>query len=160
MDGLHVGVKELYDSFKASSGRILGTDQSFLTLRSDLAALTQFKGAFTVFLNLNPSDMNSALMFELAGYKYTFDDSDISGPPIGRPEAHEVRQIVARNAVAAADFFWTYIKCFVRLFLGWDVESKKKTGRGYLGDVVAYYGKFETGRRGVIQRTHKRYNPL
>lgn len=152
-------MKELYDSFKASSGRILGTDQSFLSLRSDLAALTQFKGAFTVFLNLNPSDMHSSLMFELAGYKYTFDASDITGPPVGRPEVQEVRQIVARNAVAAANFFWTYIKCFVRLFLGWDVGTKKKIGRGYLGDVEAYYGKFETGRRGVIHAHSQALQP-
>ena len=40
--------------------------------------------------------------------------------------------------------------CFVRKFLGWDVHSKKKIERGYLGDVDAYFGKFETGKRGVI----------
>lgn len=144
------GVKELYDSFKSSSARLLGTDQSFLSLRSDLTALAQFKGAWTIFLNLNPSDMNSSLMFELSGHKYVFDSTDVEGPPIGRPSSQEVRQVVAKNPVAAAKFFWTYIRCFVQVFLGWNMLTKKKTGRGYLGDVDAYYGKFETGKRGVI----------
>ena len=148
-----VGVKELYDSFKSSSVRNLGTDQSFLSLRSDLTALAQFKGAWTVFLNLNPSDMNSARMFELSGHKYVFDAVYIEGPPVGRPSLQEVRQVVAKNLVAATTFFWTYMRCFVRGFLGWGMTSKKKIGRGFLGDIDAYYGKFETGKRGDI-RTH------
>ena len=144
------GVKELYDSFKSSSARLLGTDQSFLSLRSDLTALAQFKGAWTIFLNLNPSDMNSSLMFELSGHKYVFDTDDIEGPPIGRPSSQEVRQVVAKNPVAAARFFWAYLRCFVQVFLGWNMITRKKTGRGFLGDVDAYYAKFETGKRGVI----------
>ena len=112
--------------------------------------MARVKGAFTIFLNLNPSDMNSALMFELAGHTYTFDEVDIEGPPIGRPTPLDIRRIVAKNPVSAANFFWTYMTCFVRKFLGWDVHSKKKIERGYLGDVEAYFGKFETGKRGVI----------
>ena len=147
---VRVGVRALYNSYKASSARILGTDQSFLTLRSNLSAMAQFKGPWTIFLNVNPSDMNTGLMFELAGHKYTFDEVDIEGPPIGRPAPLDVRRIVAKNPVAAAIFFWTYIKCFVLKFLGWDMQRKKKIGRGYLSDVDAYFGKFETGKRGVI----------
>lgn len=104
----------------------------------------------TIFLNLNPSDMNSGLMFELSGHEYRFDESDIEGPPVGRPQAQEIRQVVAKNPVAASNFFWTYMQCFVKLFLGWDVVTMKKAGRGYLGEVDAYFGKFETGKRGVI----------
>ena len=146
----HVGVRALYNSYKAASARILGTDQSFLSLRSNLSAMAQVKGAWTIFLNLNPSDMNSPMMFELAGNKYTFSDADIEGPPIGRPTPLDVRRIVAKNPVAAANFFWTYLKCFILTYLGWDMHNKKKVGRGYLGDVDAYFGKFETGKRGVI----------
>ena len=145
-----VGVRALYNSYKVASARILGTDQSFLTLRSNLSAMAQMKGAFTIFLNVNPSDMNSGMMFDLAGHKYTFDEVDIEGPPVGRPTPLDVRRIVAKHPVAAARFFWVYMKCFVGKYLGWDIDNKKKIGRGYLGDVDAYFGKFETGKRGVI----------
>lgn len=154
-----VGVKELYDSFKSSSARLLGTDQSFLSLRSDLTALAQFKGAWTIFLNLNPSDMHSSLMFELSGHKYVIDTADIEGPPIGRPASQEVRQVVAKNPVAAANFFWTYLHCFVSVFLGWNMLSRTKVGRGNLGDVDAYYMKFETGKRGVIHAHSQAMQP-
>ena len=89
-------------------------------------------------------------MFELSGHKYVFDTDDIEGPPIGRPSSQEVRQVVAKNPVAAARFFWAYLRCFVQVFLGWNMITRKKTGRGFLGDVDAYYAKFETGKRGVI----------
>ena len=150
IQGNHVGVRALYKSFKVASARILGTDHSFLSLRSNLSAMAQFKGPWTIFINLNPSDMNSALMFELAGHKYTFDEDDIEGPPIGRPNPLNVRRIVAKSPVAASNFFWTYLRCFVLTYLGWDMHLKKKIGRGYLGDVDAYFAKFETGKRGVI----------
>ena len=89
-----------------------------LSLRSDLSALAHVKGAWTIFLNLNPSNTNSALMFELSRHKYNFDKVDIKGLPVGLPSAQEGRVVVAKNPIAAAKFYWTCMKCFVRLFFG------------------------------------------
>jgi hypothetical protein len=98
-------------------------------------------------------------MFELSGHQYVIDTNDIEGPPIGRPASQEVRQVVAKNPVAAATFFFTYLQCFVSVFLGWNMLTQRKIGRGYLGDVDAYYMKFETGKRGVIHAHSQAMQP-
>ena len=37
--------------------------------------------------------------------------------------------------------------------------SKKKVAHGYLGEVDAYYGEFETGKRGVIHSLAQAMHP-
>ena len=91
-------------------------------------------GDWTIFINVNPADYNSHWLFDLAGHSYKIDLNDPLGAPIGRQEARARRRIIANNPVASAEFFWTFHTLFVLFFLGWDVRTGKKVGRGWLGD--------------------------
>ena len=144
---MYEGAQTLWRSFHIVSSKWLGTEASKMSLRSQVGSIPLILGAWTIFINQNPSDFDSALTFKLCDHAYTFDADDLRGRPIGRPCPRERRRIIANNPMAVADFFWVFMCCFVNKFLGWDVHTGKKLGRGWLGDITAYYGSPEEGGR-------------
>lgn len=57
MDALPPGAWTLYNGVRAVGGRVVGTPQSFLSLRSKILAANAVYGAYTCQLNLSPSEL-------------------------------------------------------------------------------------------------------
>ena len=138
----------LYNGVKAVGGRVVGTPQSFLSLRSKVCATSNFYGAYTCQLNLSPSEMGSEWTFRLAGEKYVFD---IDGRPTDRPHVSQCKSIIANNPVACAEFLMAYLRGFTECFLGWPMESDRQTEPNCLfGALHAAYLKYESSQRGGL----------
>jgi Helitron helicase-like domain at N-terminus len=144
-------VRDLVNGFRSACQHVIGSPESFRSLQSRSSAHFLVHGPPSVFINLNPSDIHSSVLFHCAGHEYSFDQDDIVGKPVGRPATSAARnRIIAGNPVAAAHFFHTFIKCFLLHFLGWDSQTMTRVKDGLWGSVDAIVGKFETGRRGVL----------
>jgi hypothetical protein len=75
MSSLPPAAWDLYNSVKATGGRVLGTPQSFGALRSKVMAVQPLFGHYTCSLNLCPSEMGSEWTFAMAGKEYPRDFS-------------------------------------------------------------------------------------
>jgi hypothetical protein len=99
MDWLIVGpaAKVLYHGITAARGRMLGTAESFRSLRSKVMGTFAVYGPYTMQMNLCPDENIAHWTFDLANKSYTFD---IAGNPVNRPHITQCRKIVAENPAA------------------------------------------------------------
>ncbi len=143
------GARALYDCFKFSSARVLGSPQSFMSLRSRVYGMWHAFGPFTSFLTINPSELNARLNFELAGHPYGVT-GEFGAPDDGRPSQLERWRIVARNPVAAAEYFRLIIDAFCAVYMGWPIGSTRQLNPDCLyGVIKALYFKWESSGRGA-----------
>ena len=145
LNALPPGARILYNGVKAVGGRVLGTPQSFMSLRSKVMAGTSVFGAYTCHVNLNPSETSAKWTFELAGEKY---EHDIEGYPSTRPHIVDCKRIIAANPVACADFLMAYLRGFVEVFCGWPMDSDHQVNPDCLfGLIRLMYLKYESSQR-------------
>lgn len=123
MNALPPGAWTLYNGVRAVGGRVVGTPQSFLALRSKILAANALYGPYTCQLNLSPSELGAKWTFELAGESYTHD---YDGRPTNRPHVVQCKQLIAANPVACADFLTAYLRAFVDVFCGWPMDSDRQ----------------------------------
>lgn len=110
-------VRALYKAYRSASSRVIGSPQSFASLRSKALSGWYIFGEWTMALNLNPSELNARICFELAGKSYAMDSH---GRPAGNaPSMVERWRTIAANPVAVAEFFHIYMVAFSDAFLGW-----------------------------------------
>lgn len=148
LDGLPEGARTLYNGVKAVGGRVIGTPQSFLSLRSKVLAANTVFGAYTCQLNLSPSELGAKWTFDLAGEAYEFD---YEGRPTNRPHLLQCKRIIAANPVACADFLMAYLRAFTEVFCGWPMGSDRQTNPNSLfGIIYAMYLKYESSQRGGL----------
>ncbi|KAF5836655.1 hypothetical protein DUNSADRAFT_5614 [Dunaliella salina] len=67
-------------------------------------------GPWTMAININPTDINSSVVFELAGKKHTVDSLLFGATPQTRPDLMERLRTVAKNPVACATYFMLFIQ--------------------------------------------------
>jgi hypothetical protein len=140
--------KTLYYGMKSVGGRVVGTPQSFLSLRSKVCAAADFFGPYTVQLNLSPSETGSEWTFDLAGKSYQLD---LDGHPTTRPHVAECKKIIADNPVACAHFLVAYMRAFCHVFLGWPQGADKQENPDCMfGPLWAPYLKYESSGRGGL----------
>lgn len=145
LNSLPPGARILYNGVKAVGGRVLGTPQSFMSLRSKVMAGTTVFGAYTCHINLNPSETSAKWTFDLAGEKY---EHDIEGYPSTRPHIVDCKRIIAANPVACADFLMAYLHGFVKVFCGWPMDSERQVNPECLfGLIRLMYLKYESSQR-------------
>ena len=120
MENQTPAVRALMGAFKIASSKVAGSAQSFLSLRSRASSCRLLFGCWTIFVNLNPSELNARVVYEIAGEEY-FIDSD-SGWPSKRPDTFARWKIIAKNPCAAAEFFHTFMRAFCDVFLGFPVR--------------------------------------
>jgi hypothetical protein len=143
-------VRTLVRQAKQVSRRVQGSPGSFASLRSRATAAWDAHGMWTMMLNMNPSELDSAVAFEIAGHKYTFDDA---GKPVDRPNQRDRWRIIASNPLAIAHFMELFITAFVDVFLHWPLGAKQQERRDtpcLYGLIDAYFFKFESAGRGGI----------
>lgn len=110
-------------------------------LRNEIRALIHHLGSATLFLTINPSDINHPLVRLLAG-------EDINLEDMNRGEDLNLWRrglIVANNPSACALFFDTMIRNFIRIVLRHGREQ-----RGLFGYCDGYYGTVEAQGRGTL----------
>lgn len=148
LDNLPEGARTLYNGVKAVGGRVVGTPQSFLSLRSKVLAANTVFGAYTCQINLSPSELGAKWTFDLAGEAYQFD---YDGRPTNRPHIEQCQRIIAANPVACADFLMTYLRAFTDVFCGWPMGSDRQVNPDSLFGVIhAMYLKYESSQRGGL----------
>jgi hypothetical protein len=152
--------RTIFRSYKVCSSKVMGSPESFGAARSALSSVWTAFGPWTCFVNLNPSELNSAIVFELAGRKYGFEletspcpERHAAGSPDkDRPPLAERYRIIANNPIACAEFFKLFIMSFVQVFYAWDFrtgEQNPEAARSCpFGKVAAWYFKYEAAERG------------
>ena len=143
-------VRTLVQQARLVSRRVQGSPGSFASLRSRATAAWDAHGMWTMMLNFNPSELDSPVVFEMAGHEYTFD---AAGRPKDRPSQADRWRIVASNPLAIAHFMELFMTAFVDVFLHWPLGAKQQEKRDQpcpFGDISAWFFKFESGGRGGI----------
>ena len=144
-------VKALVRSFKVTAGRVMGSPHSFASLRSRTIALWHFAGQWTMSFTFNPSELNSPIMFELAGYKFGFDDNTPHGLPVGRPSMSDRWRIVAQHCVANATYMRLFLDAVQTELFGWPPGAKRQVNPACLfGRVTSFFWNLESSGRGGI----------
>ncbi len=100
-------------------------------------SLSFLLGPYTVFITLNPSELNADIVFDMAGRAYTFSADGTPGPD--RPDAAERYRIIVSNPTLSAEFFITFMRSFQTVFLGWPEGAPQQV------DPNCYFGKINGG---------------
>lgn len=99
-----------------------------------------------MFLNFNPSELNSRACIELCGQTYQVDA--LSGGAIDRPSAQDRWRLVAANPVACAEFFQAVIRAIQEVYFGWPLGApQQKNADCLFGIITAMVTKYETSGR-------------
>lgn len=137
----------LFNCIKAMGGRIIGTPQSFASLRSKVLAPQGIFGPYTCSINLCPSEAGFEWTFHLAGHEYKIDPD--TGHPVDRPNIAQCYRIIAENPVAAAEFLHAYMRAFCAVCLGWPMECDRQQDSNCLfGRICVAFLKYESSTRG------------
>jgi len=120
-------------------------------MRQEIYAMIPLFGPPTFFFTVNPADVYNPVCAFFAGadVKIGLRDPDQSRVPEFRRRA----TLVARDPVAAAQFFDRVARAFIRCLLGSrdDLDGVPVAERlGVLGDVLAHYAPSESQNRGTL----------
>lgn len=112
-----------------------------VSLRNQIRAVINYRGTPTLFITLNPSDVDHPLVRLNAGQDIDLDD-------VSRGEDLDKWSrtlLAAKNPSACAVFFHTMIKNFISVILRFGTN-----GRGLFGRCSSYYGSVEANGRGTL----------
>ncbi|TFK87004.1 hypothetical protein K466DRAFT_491708, partial [Polyporus arcularius HHB13444] len=102
-------VVKLMDEVQLVSRNVPGTSAARLAMRNELRALMMTHGVPHFYITLNPADLYNPVVKFLSGA-----DIDVDRLlPEEVPDPWKQSVLVARNPVAAAKFFNTYIRAFI-----------------------------------------------
>lgn len=112
-----------------------------VSLRNEIRAVINYRGAPTLFVTLNPSDVDHPLVRLNAGH-----DIDLEDITRGEDLDKWGRMLLAaKNPSACALFFHSMITGFISIVL------RASTGsRGLFGNCTSYYGSVEANGRGTL----------
>ena len=135
----------LLDGLKRTGARVLGSPQSFLSLRSKVIAGNVIFGSYTCMMNLCPSEISSEWTFRLSGKEFNFD---MFGNPANPRPVIESLRCVAANPKSCAHFAHAYMQSFAKVFLGWPMDSPCQIDPNCLfGQILMAYLKYEVSGR-------------
>ena len=146
-------VRRLYNEVRTCSSRVEGSPGSFASLRSRSTSSWYAHGMWTLMLNMNPSELDEPVVFEIAGHPYTFSTD---GAPEQRPDSAERWRILAADPLAEAQFFDIFIQAFADVYLHWPVGATQQEKRDLpciFGAIAAWFLKYESATRQSIH-TH------
>ena len=135
--GRNAQVNTLLSQVKAVGGKVMGSAQSRSGLRTQIHALIFNQGLPSIFLTINPADINSRVALYFAGVDLDLD----AIIPKNLPSTYERAEIIASHPVATAKFFNRLITTVLETMI---------EGQGVLGPVKAYFGTVESQGRGSL----------
>ena len=130
-------VNALLSQIKAVGGRVMGSAQSRSNLRNQIHGLIFNKGLPSIFLSINPADINSRVALYFAGVDLDLD----AIIPSNLPSTYQRAEIIASHPVATAKFFHRLVTTVLETMI---------SGEKVLGPVKAYYGTVESQGRGSL----------
>lgn len=131
----------LLSSVRLVSRHVPGSDGYKIMMRNEIRAIMNNKGAPTLFITLNPSDVDHPIVRLLAG-----EDIDLECISRGEDLSKWRRSLLAaKNPSACARFFDLMIRQFIDTILGFG-----KSEGGLYGKCVSYYGTVEAQGKGTL----------
>lgn len=138
-------VLKLMDEVQLVSRNVPGTSAARLAMRNELRALMVTHGTPHFYITINPADLYNPIVKLLSGAAIDVDRL----LPEQVPDPWQQSILVARNPVAAAKFFHTYIRSFIKTLLRHS-PGDPEPSEGVLGVTKAYYGCVEAQGRGTL----------
>lgn len=129
-------INTLMRQIKMVGGNVMGSAYSRAALRTQIHALIFNQGLPSIFMTINPADINSRVALYFAGVDLDLDKII----PETIPSTYERAQIIASHPVATARFFNVLISSILTCM----VE------KGVLGPIKAYFGTVENQGRGSL----------
>ena len=138
---------ELLKKVNTISARIPGSQAAKIFARNEIRNFFGYFGLPHLFFTFNTSAAHSPIFQVMFGDKTV--DLSCRFPKIVSSRERALR--LAKDPVAAADFFEFSVTCLFRYLLGWDysTSSSSKEG-GILGKIRAFYGTCEFTERGSL----------
>lgn len=136
-----VGILRLLASINMITGNVPGSAAYKVSRRNEIRGVINFRGAPTLFITINPSDVDHPLVRLNVGQDINLED-------VARGEDMDKwsRMILAaRNPSACASFFHTMISTFITVIL-----RPGGVRNGVFGRCTSYYGTVEANGRGTL----------
>jgi len=127
----------LLSQVKAVGGKVMGSAHSRSLLRSQIHGLIFNQGLPSIFLTINPADINSRIALYFAGVNLDLD----AIIPNNLPSTYQRAEIIASHPVATAKFFDRLVTTVLETMIA---------GEKVLGPVKAYFGTVESQGRGSL----------
>jgi len=140
-------IKKILENVKSVGSGVPGSPYAKKTQRQEIMSLQMFYGLPSLFVTINPCDLNSRIVCHYAG-KITRIDAPDSEVPDFRSRA----LTSANDPVACAKYFVIFIEAFLETLVG---VKKGRAGAvhttpGVLGHAETYYGTVEMQGRGSL----------
>ncbi len=140
-------IQRLYKHLRATSGQILGTDDSHAAIRSKIWSTTIKYSPPSLWITINPTDIHDPVAQVFIGENIDMDNFDAC---LG-PSAVKRAQNIADDPYAATKFFYFIIHLILHTLFGVEViGTKVESHLGLLGKVMSYIGVFEAQNRGSL----------
>ena len=140
-------VRLLRQHIHSTTAQVMGSDQSRYKLRSQIWSTTMKKGPPSIWITINPSDLNDPIAQVFAGADI---DMDAFASHCG-PDKRQRAKNVASDPYASAKFFHFMIRTILEtLFQIKITKQRVMTGKGLLGRISAYFGTVESQGRGTL----------
>lgn len=128
------------------SSKVPGSQASKIFARHEIRSYFSDLGLPTLFFTFNPSATHSPIFQVIFGNEEI--DLDSEHPCIPETRVARARN-VAKDPVAAADFFDFMRTCLFKDLFGWDFKgAKSKPNGGIFGKLCAHFGAGELTGRG------------
>lgn len=130
-----------------AAGRVQGTDSSRYNIRGQIWSTCLVFGPPSLWLTINPSDLDDPIAQIFAGAEIDLDAFDAALGPSSDARA----QAIARDPFAAAKFFHFLIGAILEtLFQIKSTAFSVKASDGVFGRATAYVGSVESQGRGTL----------
>jgi len=155
---LSPAAKTLLECMKRTGAHVIGSPQSFLSLRSKVIAGNVVFGSYTTMMNLCPSEGSSEWTFRMAGKEFKFD---MFGNPDQPPSVVAKLKIIAANPKACAHYAHAYMQSFTKVLMGWPKGSHVQLNPDCLfGKINMCYLKYEVSGRLAIHAHGQMTQPI
>ena len=132
-------INALLSQVKAVGGRVIGSAHSRFALRNEIHGLVFNQGLPSIFLTINPGDINSRIALHFAEVN---PDLDVITPN-NLSSTHERTEIIASHPVATAKYFHKLVTRVLETMI---------PGEGVLRPVKAYFGTVKNqGRDSLLK---------
>lgn len=143
------GVRALRGHITAVRSKVQGTDESRLSMRSQIWSTNLIKNLPSIWMTINPADTHDPIAQVLTGADIDLDNyvSTMSADTNGRAVN------IARDPYAAAEFFQIIIKAIIEELMGIKAHNKHahiQRDDGIFGRVSSYIGTVEAQGRGTL----------
>jgi Helitron helicase-like domain at N-terminus len=138
-------VQLLRKTMQGALVHVIGSNENQYQMRGQIWSTCVSLGPPSLWITINPSDINSPIAQVFAGEKIDLNHLASTVDPQHRAEN------IANDPYAAAKFFHFMIRTIFETLLQVKVEGNRvKSGIGILGRITAYFGLVESQGRGTL----------